>query len=542
MLRPRSFLATTTGFVAVGLFIGALTDGYVQATASGTYGYVHLFTEVLDEVKRNYVDEKDPKDLVYSSIRGMLRDLDPHSVFLDEVAYGELRIDTKGSFGGLGIVISVRDAVLTVISPVEGTPAWEKGIQAGDKIVAIEDESTEGITTEEAVTKLRGPRGTDVTITVAREGIPETFDYTITRDVIAIKSIPYSGIVGDDVGYVRLGNFSEHAGEELRDALDEVLREGARSLILDLRNNSGGLLDQAVAVSDLFVEKSSLIVYTKGRQKSDSREWYAKNEQMIRDIPVVVMVNEGTASASEIVSGAIQDYDLGLIVGVNTYGKGSVQTVRNLSADTALKLTTAKYYTPSGRSIHRPERDYRRGRGTAAEKDETETPPEEFLTAGGRPVQGGGGIMPDFEVEAPDASSLFIEILRRDLLFKFAVTYTAAHDDLAVQEDFEVDEEMMAAFVEMLDEAEVEYEAEDLAAEEESLKDNIKRQIAIKLWGMEAGYRIGLDTDFQLSEALRLMQGARSLDDLLAAAERLEAEAAEIAAASEDAEEATALP
>jgi len=508
MRNSRSILVTTCTILFSGLFLGFMTDGYVQATASGTYSYVHLFTEVLDEVKRNYVEEIDAKDLVYSSIRGMMRDLDAHSVFLDETAYGELRIDTKGSFGGLGIVISIRDDFLTVISPMEGTPAWQKGIQAGDRIVAIEGEPTDGITTEEAVTKLRGPKGTEVTITIARAGIPDTFDYTITRDVIAIKSIPFAGVLGDGIGYVRLVNFSEVASEELALAIEELLDQEVRGIVLDLRNNSGGLLEQAVAVADLFVEKGKLIVYTKGRHAGDNREWVAPQRPVLERIPLVVMVNDGTASASEIVSGAIQDYDLGVVLGVATYGKGSVQTVRNLSSGTALKLTTALYYTPSGRSIHRPEHR----RKSAGKGDEEE--PEVFKTASERPIEGGGGVVPDVVVETPEASRLLIDILRKDHFFKFVVQITAADQD--GPEDREPGEELFEEFADYLREAEIEFTDEELAEEADYIAASIRRQIATTRFGMEAGYRYGLEADHQLQAAIELLDGVIVPDDLWA--------------------------
>ena len=519
MRNARSILVTTCTILVSGVFLGFMTDGYVQATASGTYSYVHLFTEVLDEVKRNYVDDIDAKDLVHSSIRGMMRDLDAHSVFLDETAYGELRIDTKGSFGGLGIVISIRDDFLTVMSPMEGTPAWQKGIEAGDRIVAIEGEPTDGITTEEAVTKLRGPKGTDVTITIARAGISDPFDFTITRDVIAIKSIPFAGVVGDRIGYVRLVNFSEVASEELALAMEDLLDQDVRAMILDLRNNSGGLLEQAVAVADLFVEKGKLVVYTKGRHPSDSREWAAPHRSILGEIPLVVMVNDGTASASEIVSGAIQDYDIGVVLGVSTYGKGSVQTVRNLSSGTALKLTTALYYTPSGRSIHRPE--HRSGKSASDEDEE----PEHFKTESGRPIEGGGGIKPDVVVEAPEASRLLIDILRKDLFFKFAVEATSSDRDLGdrprvsdemlyLGSDHVASESYLAEFSQHLREAEIEFDDVELEEDREYIVSAISRQIATKLHGMEAGYRFGLEADHQLGETIDLLDGVLTKDDL----------------------------
>lgn len=507
MRKPRSLLVTTCTILCSGVLLGFMTDGYVQATASGTYSYVHLFTEVLDEVKRNYVDEIDAKDLVYSSIRGMVRSLDAHSVFLDESAYGELRIDTKGSFGGLGVVISIRDDHLTVISPMEGTPAWEKGIQAGDRIVAIEGESTEGITTEEAVTQLRGPKGTDVNITIARVGMEQEYDYNITRDVIEIKSIPYAGVLENNVGYIRLVNFSEVASEELALAIDDLTSRDVSGLILDLRNNSGGLLEQAVAVADLFVPKEKLVVYTKGRHASDSREWVAPHRPLIEGLPLVILVNDGTASASEIVSGAVQDYDLGVIVGTTTYGKGSVQTVRNLSSGTALKLTTALYYTPSGRSIHRPEHRRRIDREKAPE-EAAETP--SFTTAGGRPLEGGGGVVPDVVVENPKASHLLIEILRKDLFFQYSVRMAGNEFD----ENVRVTSAMMDGFRDLIVEEEIEFTDEEFAEEEDYIRASIRRQIASKLFGMEAGYRYGLEADVQLSGAVDLLSGVRSTDEL----------------------------
>lgn len=323
----------------------------VSAEDKAIYENLQIFSDVLDIVKENYVEEVDNEELIEGAISGMLRTLDPHSSYLDPDAYKELQVETKGSFGGIGIEITIRDGVLTVVSPLEGTPAYELGIQAGDQILRVDGEPTKEMTLMEAVKKMRGPKGTKVVLTIMREGFTKAEDFVITRATIAIKSVRTKNLE-PGYGYVRLSQFQSSTARDLRKALAKLEKENQplKGLVLDLRNNPGGLLDQAVKVSDEFLH-DGLIVYTGGRLKSQDMRFEAHVNTRPHSYPVVVLVNEGSASAAEIVAGALQDHKRAVVVGVKTFGKGSVQTVMPLRNGAALRLTTAIYYTPNGRSI-----------------------------------------------------------------------------------------------------------------------------------------------------------------------------------------------
>jgi carboxyl-terminal processing protease len=323
----------------------------VSAEDQTVYENLQIFSDVLDIVKENYVQEVESKELVEGAISGMLRTLDPHSSYLDPDAYKELQVETKGSFGGIGIEITVRDGVLTVVSPLEGTPAYELGIQAGDQILRVDGETTKEMTLMEAVKKMRGPRGTNVVLTIMRGEFTKPQDFVITRDTIAIRSVR-SKTLEPGYGYIRLSQFQSSTARDLRKEIAKLEKENKslKGLILDLRNNPGGLLDQAVKVSDEFLNEG-LIVYTGGRLKSQDMRFEAHMNTKPHSYPIVVLVNEGSASAAEIVAGALQDHKRAVVVGVKTFGKGSVQTVMPLRNGAALRLTTALYYTPNGRSI-----------------------------------------------------------------------------------------------------------------------------------------------------------------------------------------------
>jgi carboxyl-terminal processing protease len=327
-------------------------DSQVSAALDRSiYKNLKTFNEVLDMVQKNYVEQVESKKLIEGAINGMMKSLDPHSAYMTSDMYKELEVETRGSFGGIGIEITIKKDVLTVVSPIEDTPAFLAGIKAGDQIIQIDGKSTKDITIMEAVKKLRGPKDTKVTITIMRENMPKPKDYTITRDVIKIRSIK-SKVYDDHIGYIRVASFQERTADDLKKELKNItVKNGAlKGLIVDLRNNPGGLLNQAVGVADVFL-KSGIIVSTKGRTKSMETKSMAKNDGDEPTCPIVALVNEGTASAAEIVSGALQDNGRALVVGTQTFGKGSVQTVIPLEGGSALKLTTAKYYTPNGRSI-----------------------------------------------------------------------------------------------------------------------------------------------------------------------------------------------
>jgi len=339
--------------IAVILSLAVLSFVYDKAvSAEEEYSELKIFTEVLSAVRANYVEEPQMKDLVYGAIKGMLSSLDPHSGFMPPDAYKEMQVDTKGEFGGLGIQIGMKDDVLTVIAPIEDTPAFKAGIMAGDKILKIEGESTKDMTIFDAVKKMRGPKDTPVTITILREGWKETKEFTIVRDIIQVKSVKAKIIDKDQaIGYVKLTQFQEKSADELAQAMKELDSQGMKALILDLRNNPGGLLNSAVEVSSQFLPQEKLVVYIKSRNGGKTEYRTLPQYTAYKDIPMIVLVNQGSASASEIVAGALKDWKRAVILGAPTFGKGSVQSVIPLSDGSGLRLTTARYYTPKDISI-----------------------------------------------------------------------------------------------------------------------------------------------------------------------------------------------
>jgi carboxyl-terminal processing protease len=327
------------------------TSDRVDAIENEDYEKFRIFTDVVGIVKENYTEEVDTEELIYGAVKGMLRGLDPHSSFLTRDEYSEMQVDTKGAFGGIGIEIGIKEGVLTVISPIEDTPAFRAGVKAGDMIIKINDKLTKDMTLSDAVKLMRGPKGTDVTIWIMREGFDELKPFELTRAIIKIKSVR-SRVLEEGFGYVRIAQFQENTTTELEKALKEFASKtgGLKGLVLDLRNNPGGLLQQAVRVSDLFL-KSGVIVSTKGRAPGQDMSFEAKSAGTHTGFPIIVIVNGGSASASEIVAGALQDHDKAVILGTRTFGKGSVQTIIPLADGSAVRLTTSKYYTPSGTSI-----------------------------------------------------------------------------------------------------------------------------------------------------------------------------------------------
>nr|WP_183728968.1 S41 family peptidase [Desulfurispira natronophila] len=308
-----------------------------------------LFSETLSYINANYIEVPDQKELIYGAIQGMLSSLDPHSAFMKPETYQDFQTDTRGEFGGLGIQIAVRDRVLTIIAPIEDTPAYEAGLKAGDRIIRVEGETTEGMSVMDAIKVLRGEPGTDVTITIWREGLNVGKDFTITRDIIKVNSVRSKRY--GDIGYIRISNFNENTSRELRNELDKLEKKPIQGVVLDLRNNPGGLLSQAIEVASAFIEPGKLIVYTEGRTATRNELSARRFDDKDRDYPMVVLVNQGSASASEIVSGALQDYQRAIVMGTTTFGKASVQTVIPLSDGSGMRLTTAEYFTPKGRAI-----------------------------------------------------------------------------------------------------------------------------------------------------------------------------------------------
>jgi len=345
-------LAAGFNFLLVKTPYVRLVFAAIELGSDEFYKEIELYTNTMTIIQREYVDEVSTHDLIYGSLQGMLSALDPHSQFMKPADYTEIQVETSGEFGGLGIEISIRDNLLTIITPIEGTPAYKAGLLPGDRIVAIDGKSTKNISIWDAVKKLRGKVKTDVKITILREKAKKIFDVTVTRDIIKVESVRRTKMIADNIGYIRLATFGEKSAEDMEQSLDKLEGEGMKALILDLRNNAGGLLNTSVKIADKFLDEGKLIVTTRGRREDQVMEFKAHQENTYGDYPLVVLVNNGSASASEIVAGAIKDNGRGVLLGTKTFGKGSVQTLIPMPDGSALRLTTAKYFTPSGQCIH----------------------------------------------------------------------------------------------------------------------------------------------------------------------------------------------
>jgi len=421
-----------------------------DAKASGDfYEELSRLNRIISEINLKYVEDVDSKEITEAAVSGIRSVLDPNTAVLDPKASDNLKLATDGEFGGIGIHIGIRDNLKTVVSPMLGTPAHRLGLMAGDRITQIDGKPTKDLTLDEVIDKLRGKPGTDVTITIVREGVAASFDVTITRAKIVVHAVPYAGMLDKNIGYIQLATFNQKTASELEEAISKLKKQGMKRLILDLRYNPGGLLNQAIEVSELFLKKGNRIVSTKGRVVNSENN-ASKNGIIGEDTQIAILVNQGTASAAEIVSGALQDWDRAIVVGKTTFGKGSVQTVFPLDYDgRALKLTTAFYYLPFGRCVNKPEQGIR-GHGLrsinaedseessvadTAAKDTTVRDTLAFYTASGRKMFGGGGITPDVDVEQKPIPWIAQVQERMSLYFRFAVKYRSQIGDAASKID-----------------------------------------------------------------------------------------------------------
>jgi carboxyl-terminal processing protease len=457
-------------------------------------------------------NEHDPSDIVYDGIGGMLEVLDPHSNFLDPRTFSKMRARQEGSFFGVGIIISRRDGKITVIAPMAGTPAASKGLRTGDVITAVGDQQTEEMGLDDVVDLVRGPEGTDVTLTISRPGMKESFTVDITRTRIPQTTVRFAFMVRPEVGYIRLSEFTSSSAREVRDAVNRLSAEGMQHLVLDLRNNPGGSLDAAIGVADTFLAKGDLIVTTRGRTPSSHSTLSAPGNHRPFEGGIVVLVNEGSASASEIVAGAIQDHDRGLVLGEVTWGKGLVQTVFSVR-DTGLALTTARYYTPSGRSIQRDYRsffDYITHRNGSDDGDVYETD-------AGRTVLGGGGITPDVTLSSRKLSEGLARLYGNSAFFRFAIELLRDEpetEEMAAAGTFAVDESILERFWTWVLESEIlgEEGIEEMKASEQDITDvalGIKVEVLNAAAGLDEGYRAALETDEQFIAALEHLPEAQ---------------------------------
>src|SRR6478736_2994072 len=453
MNSERRGLVVVVAVLMVSAVLGGIYGPNVRATTASADDYqtaVRDFTRVLNVVQNNYADTVDVDKAVYQgAIPGMLRMLDPHSNFFDARQFALLREDQRGKYYGVGMVVAPRENHTVVMAPYVGAPAYNAGIRPGDVIVKVDDKSTDGLTTSDVADMLKGAKGTIVKITISREGYADPLTFTVTRDEIPRHSVDIAFMLKPGVGYIRLSGFNETTDREIAEALKKLNAPSLDGLILEMRGNPGGLLNEAVAVGDMFLEKNQLIVSHHGRASSE-RKYYAIRGNQGVTIPLVILVNGNSASATEIVSGAVQDHDRGLIVGETTFGKGLVQTVTPLSENTGLALTTARYYTPSGRLI---QRDYK----TISlyqyhyERKVPEHPTEIKLTDSGRQVTGGGGITPDIVVAAPKYTKFEQELFRGDVFYPaeagvggFTRTYLGTRP--TITHEFTVDDDVMHQF------------------------------------------------------------------------------------------------
>jgi carboxyl-terminal processing protease len=449
---------------------------------------VMLFGQVYQAITDRYVEEIDPEKFIRAGIRGMLDELDPYSVYLEKESSDELRIMTEGKYYGVGMRIVIRNGWTTVAEPpFPNSPAARAGIREGDQIISVDGQSTKGLSLSGTANKLRGKeKGSAVTIKIKRYGEEKPLDFRLLRDEIEVTDVQYTGFVRPNIGLIKLDRFNRSAGQQIRHAIQSLKDQGMTALILDLRGNPGGLLDVAVSVADNFIEKGELIVYTQGRWENTRQEYRATRESLIGDMPLAVLVDGYSASASEIVAGAIQDLDRGVILGSETFGKGLVQTVVPLDrrGERQVKITTAQYYMPSGRLIQRPE-VFERGPGSvlmnssdsvAQKRDEKETEEQEedeknapkYFTQNGRTVYGGGGIKPDIEETFFEMNRYEIELMRRSMFFNYGLEFVDKHPNLS--KDFALSEQDVDSFFQFIDSKEFDYKPDGYEELEEIAK------------------------------------------------------------------------
>jgi len=422
-------------FISIVSFAFTKSDVYRELARSQ-----RLINEVYKSLITRYADRLDTEKFTKIVINNILDDLDPYTVYMEEDEKEGLDLLTKGKYGGVGINLGVREKKLTVISPMDNSPAKRKGVISGDIIVKIDGLLTKEMSLDDAAKHIRGPKGTDVTLSIKRFGGEKLIDFTLRRDNITVKDVAYTGMLDDETGYIRLTRFSKNSGPEMRSAIKNIQTENASRIVIDLRDNPGGLLQSAIEILDMITPKGSTLLSTKGRLPESNKHYISRKDPIIdEDIKIAVLINEGSASASEIISGAVQDLDRGIIIGTRSFGKGLVQSVYGLdgSGKRSLKVTTAKYYIPSGRLIQKP--GYIDDEVIINEDDDDSL----FYTIGGRRVRGGGGISPDYEVEMPKVTPLVLECWRKGLFFNFAQerqhrydTYDDALVDVTILDDF----------------------------------------------------------------------------------------------------------
>ncbi|HPV14592.1 MAG TPA: S41 family peptidase [Candidatus Cloacimonadota bacterium] len=524
--KQKTALITIAGvWILAAILLFSATAAFAQ-NQKGTdiYSQLSLFTEVLQKLKQYYVTDLNDEELIKAAIIGMLGDTDPHTSYFTAEEFKDFTTSTKGAFGGLGIQIDKNGDYVTVVSPIEGTPAYRMGITAGDRIIKVDGKNVVGFSTDEAIKHMRGDVGTQVTITISRPGIPEPMDFTIIREIIKIKSVPYFFKLDNGVGYIRITQFNENTTPELREALTGLESQNIKGLILDLRSNPGGLLDQAVDTVNEFIGRDKLVVETKGRVPSSNRQHYTRFSARARNYPIVVLINEASASASEIFAGSLQDWDKALVLGRTSFGKGSVQQLFPLANGNGIKVTTSYYYIKSGRCIHKMLNDkLLKGKEVSEEEkkeDEAKSHEHIYYTVNGRKVYGGGGITPDIDIQSDLLSNFGIELRRKNAFFNFTVDYLVEHPNLDVPIDFRVDDGMLSSFLTYVQKQNITYTAADLDSTTSFIRSTLTSEFLRKKHGDNEAYKATINQDKQLQAAIDLFDKYHTMEEMFAHAAR----------------------
>ncbi len=533
MFRRKFSVATVFVLLVFGVFLGTQIRAISE---DNIYQQISKFQDVLSFIQKHYVDEVNTSKLVESAIQGMLKDLDPHSVYIDKKQFSKVQEDFKGSFEGVGIEFNILHDTITVVAPIFGGPSEKVGILAGDKIVKINDEPATKFTNEDVQKRLRGEKGTKVTVEIIRAGISNALTFTITRDKIPLYSVDTYFLHEDGTAYMSINRFSSTTHQEFLDGLRQLRAKGMEKLILDLRGNPGGYLEQSFRMANEFLRKDQKIVYTKGRRPEFDENYVATGSGEFQQLPLIILISNSSASASEIVSGAVQDHDRGLVVGETSFGKGLVQRQFDLADGSAFRLTTARYYTPSGRIIQRPydgksdeeyyksalARDEEQGENINHEQ-EADTSRPKFKTTSGRTVYGGGGVTPDYIVRAERLQEYTAKM--RAYVFEFTTGYMDKHgpalrkeygkgDVIAFSKQFTVDDEMLQAFISFGETKKVPFNKEQFEKDKEYMKSFVKAQIGRNLFGNEGYFRPLLEVDPQFQKARTLFPEAKKIAGL----------------------------
>jgi carboxyl-terminal processing protease len=534
------------GFISLGLFSSSYVDDYFDITKN-----LEIFTSVFRQVNTYYVDETRPGELAKTGIDAMLKNLDPYTTYIPESEIEDYRFMTTGQYGGIGSLIRKKGEYIIISEPYEGFAAYKSGLMAGDTLLMVDGKSVKNKKTDEMSKILKGQPGTTITVLIKRDG--KEIEKKITREEIKVKAVPYFGLIEDGIGYIILTSFTENCAKEISDALDSLKKNNnIKSLVLDLRGNPGGLLHESVNIANLFVEKGQEIVSTRGKVKEKKKSYKALNTPLDKDLPIIVLVNKGSASASEIVSGSLQDLDRAVIMGQRTFGKGLVQTTKNLTYNSKLKVTTAKYYVPSGRCIQALDYSHRNADGSVGKVADSLM--KSFKTKAGRTVFDGGGIKPDITIKTTDASAIARTLESKLFIFDFAVQYRKKHPNIAPAKDFKItdsdyneflsniqgkdyayvtntekvfkelkksidEEQYMDAVAEeykSLEQKVLHHEQEDLITFQEDIKKIIEREIVTQYYFQKGKIQYALSNDLEVKKALELFKDEAKFKAILA--------------------------